>query len=170
MAVITGRDDIFMIDVYDAKQGDIVSVLDDEGTARDVQLTRPVGERWVFKWVVKEAAPPQESDGRFVKPNDEWLVEAEDGHKPGDRLIIQTQSGPQEVRIKESVGDGLYRPVRSSHFILNPAGDKPKWCVRVYDADAKSGDVVSVVKSGAAPQKHKLVSEVKPGYWTTKKV
>ena len=158
-------DDIWTVAFPGAKEGDIVEILDANDVGRRVRLGLPMGDQFAFMWA--DPAEPQ-VDGRFVKQNDEWLIQTNTPHKSGDKVLLSTQRGLQKHVLGESAGVNLFRPQRNNHFVKNPAGTEPKWCVHVYDA-CKAGDVVEVAKRDGSIQKHVLVTEVQDGIWTTKK-
>lgn len=166
MTAITQQGDgAWTVGVPGAKEGDVVEIRDANGVGRRVRLGLPVGGQFAFSWA--EPAGPQ-AGGRFIKQNGEWLIQVDAPHKPGDRVILSTQKGLQENVLGEPAGENLFHAKKSNHFIKNPAGADPKWCVRVYDA-CKAGDEVDVAKRNGSVQKHILVAEVQDGIWTTKK-
>lgn len=164
-AISRQGDDIWTVGVPGAKEGDIVEILDADDVGRRVRLGLPMGDQFAFTWA--DPAEPQ-AGGRFVKQNDEWLIQTDAPHRPGDRVLLSTQKGLQEHTLGESAGENLFRPQRHNHFVKNPVGTEPKWCVRVYDA-RRAGDTVDVAKKDGSSQKHVLVAEVQDGIWTTKK-
>ena len=148
-----------------AKEGDIIEVLDANNVGHKMKLYLPMGEEFTFVW---EGRVEPEVEARFVKEGDEWLIKVEGSQATGDTVRVTSTKGVQEHQLGESVGEGLFHPVKRNHFKRNPAGDNPKWCVQVYDAH-KAGDIVDVSKADRSTQRHQLVSEVQPGIWTTKK-
>lgn len=171
MATITtvaGQDDIFIIQVPGAKAGDMVKVLDMDGAVQKMQLVLPVGDAFSFRWL---DPPASDADGKFSKDGDQWYVDVDPGHGPGDKVRVKTQSGIQEIILGTKISDTRFLPVKNNHFVRNPTGGDPKWCVRVYDTTAKAGDTVKVYKKGSdEPQSHTLIAEVKlgSGVWTSK--
>ena len=133
--------------------------------SKNLRVGKPSGDSHQFTWV--NAGMP-EPDGRFIKQDGEWIIQTDEPHKPGDRVLLSTQKGLQEHVLGESAGEKLFHPQQKNRFVLNPSGNNPKWCVRVYES-CKSGDIVDVVRRGGLSQKHILVSEVQEGIWTTKR-
>ena len=114
-----------------------------------------------------------ETEGKFVKIDKKWYIRTNEQHQPGDKVRIYSQKGGLQDKIlgdKFDTQENTFETPRGNHFIPNPVCDEPKWCVRVYD-EVKIGDVVEVNKSGAPPQKHKLLAKVdeEKNIWITKK-
>ena len=149
-----------------AREGDVIEVLDANNRGHRMRLYLPMGEEFTFVWA--DLTGP-EAGARFIRENGEWLIKVEGNHVPGDMVRVTSTKGVQEHKLGESVGEGLFRPVKRNHFKLNPTGDNPKWCVQVHDRH-KAGDTVDVAKADRSTQRHQLVSEVQPNIWTTKKV
>ena len=162
---ITKQDDAWTVRIPGAKEGETVEIQDANGVGRQIQVGQPSGDGQKFTWV---SAGMPEPDGRFIKHNGEWVIQTDAPHKPGDKVLLSTQKGLQEHVLGESAGDKLFRRQQKNHFVLNPSGDNPKWCVRVYES-CKAGDKVEVVRRGGLSQQHILVSEVQEGIWTTKR-
>ncbi len=164
MATITSYDDIFTIHAPDKKSGDIIEILDTSNVARRAKLSVPMGDDFAFEWVAETA------EAHFTKPGDEWLIQTTAPHVQGDRVTVNSKNGEQQHVLGEAVGENLFRPQKRNHFLQNPTGSKPKWCVRVYEEPVKPGDIVEVLKKDNTTQRQQLVSQVAPGVWTTKKV
>lgn len=165
MATISSDDDIFTIRAPDKSKGDIIEVLDEENSPRRALLTVPMGDAFGFRWVDPE---PQTGDGNFIKQGDGWLIKTHQPHEPGDQVRIATQEGIKDIILGiRADGENLF--YRRNHFVRNPNGDDPKWCVRVYGDGAKSGDTVEVAKKDGSTQKQTLKDEAKPGIWTASK-
>lgn len=167
MATISSNEDIFTIHAPGRSKGDIVEVLDEENSPRRAILTVPMGDAFGFKWVDPEQRADT-GDGKFVKQGSGWLIKTHQPHEPGDKVRIATQEGIKDIVLGiRADGENLF--YRRNHFVRNPHGDDPKWCVRVYGGGAMSGDTVEVAKKDGSTQKQTLKDEVKPGIWTASK-
>lgn len=149
-----------------SKEGDIIEILDANNVGHRIELYLPLGEEYTFTW--KDTAEPQ-AEAFFKKQDGQWLISVKGEHKAGDVVRVTSKKGVQEQQLGESVGDGLFRPVKNNHFRRNPTGDSPKWCVQVY-SQHKPGDIVDVSKSDNTTQKQQLISEVQQGVWTAKMI
>ena len=162
---ISKQGNAWTVRIPGAKEGEDVEIQDANGVGRHIKLGEASGDSHKFTWANARMPEP---DGRFIKQNGEWIIQTDAPHKPGDKVLLSTQKGIQEHVLGESAGEKLFRPEQKNHFVRNPTGDNPKWCVQVYES-CKSGDIVDVVRRGGLSQKHTLVSEVKEGIWTTKR-
>lgn len=146
-----------------ARQGDVIDVIDSNKVARRMKLGIPMGDEFTFEWVEIDA------EARPVKQGDEWLIQVEGHHKPGDVVSVTTSKGVYEQELGEPAGDGLFHQVKRNRFKLNPVGDNPKWCVSTCGPQ-RSGDIITVTKADNTTQRHQLITEVQPNVWTSKKV
>lgn len=169
MAAITAHDDIFTLRAPDRQVGDIIDILDANNVSRRVRLTIPMADEFAFEWA-DPAPTPTTSEATFTKQGDEWLIRTNSPKVPGDRVQVSTQKGTQEHILGEAVGDNLFRPRKNNHFLQNPTGNSPKWCVRVYDAGVSAGTVIEVAKKDGSTQKQRLIQMVAPGIWSATKV
>ena len=166
MTRIKPHDDIFTIRMPGKKEGDIIEILDVNNTPRRARLTIPIGDEFTFEWVATPASGSTE--GIFAKIDEEWLIKTSKPHMQGDRILVAIKDGePQEHILGECVGENLFKPKKRNHFVKNPTGGEPKWCVRVYDEAVKVGEIVDVLKTDKTTQKVRLVSMVEPGIWTS---
>ena len=168
MATISSQSDIFTLRAPGLKEGDIVEILDEDDSPRRARLTIPMGDAFAFKWADPEPQAADEGDGKFVKQGSEWLIKTHQPHEPGDKVRITSQSGIKDITLgKQAEGENLF--YRQNHFVKNPGGGDPKWCVRVYGGGVQSGSIVEVAKKDGTTQKQILKDEVKPGVWTANK-
>lgn len=170
MAAITAHDDIFTLRAPGRQVGDIIEILDANNVSRRVRLTIPMADEFAFEWSDPTTTAPPSNDATFTKQGDEWLIRTDSPKVPGDRVQVLTQKGTQEHILGEAVGDNLFKPRKNNHFLQNPTGNNPKWCVRVYDTGVSAGTVIEVAKKDGTTQKQRLIQMVAPGIWSAAKV